>query len=151
MFSIKVKPNIRSICKKDIREMVLIERRCFSVPWSEADFKAAINLPNVRCYVALMQGQIAGFLIYQVFDKYFVICNLAVDMEFRRNGIGTLLMKEVNKQVGTNKVKDLEVIVNERSADAQLFFKSLGFQWVKTLHGFYQHSGDDAYTMKLRL
>ncbi len=76
------------------------------------------------------------------------ILNLMVEPEFRLKGVGRRLIRTVTERARKTRKKKLELKIRETNIGGQLFFRKCGFMWVKTLHGDYDDSSEDAYILR---
>ena len=71
--------------------------------------------------------------------------------DYRRLGIGTLLIKEIIKNLKNySHVKELYLHVQESNTGAYKFYNQLGFKFVKTIKKFYSW-GENAHQLTLEL
>lgn len=134
----------KASAKRDLARIVEIEEASFDDPYDAETLEDDLN----QCYVATVDGKIAGYVYFGEDDADYVMCidNIAVAPEFRRRGVGTSLIKFV-KRVSED-MRAVETVVREYNLDAQLFFRKQGFSWVQTLSWYYMTTDEDAYVME---
>ena len=86
---------IRRLCYADLPQVVAIERRAFSAPWSLSMFVLEISKADGVCLAARprserldaagrpLVGDIAGYLICSRYDTVWHVMNVAVDPAVR--------------------------------------------------------------------
>ena len=86
----------RTLSERDMDEIVEIEAAAFSNPWTRAMYLRELQNPDVSfLYVLRMDEHIAGFCSFWLVLDEIHINNLAVRHEYRGQGVGTALLKEV--------------------------------------------------------
>src|SRR5690349_17241192 len=105
---------IRPAVPNDAAELVAIERRCFSDPWSEASFGEALGATWTSGLVAeTATRRITGYLIARELAGAGEILNLAVPPEFRRRGIARMLLDAGIVVLHSRKVDEVFLEVRE--------------------------------------
>lgn len=90
--------NIRAMEEKDIPQVEEIEKKIFSLPWSEKSFHDACSDENNIYLVCEDEGTITGYCgLWTVFGEG-NITNMAVHPDYRKKGIGMMLMEEMEKR-----------------------------------------------------
>lgn len=138
--------NIRWMIRRDMPEVLSIERRAFPDPWSEEEFCLALVQRNVIGLVAEQDEQVVGYVIYELHRERLEIFNLAVDPQRRREGIGRELVARLQKKLSFERRRWLWVKVVDWNLPGQLFFQSCGFRATGVLAGYYD-CGADAYEL----
>ena len=82
---------VRRLTYADLPEVVAIERRAFTSAWSLAMFVLELSKPSGICLAAVVDGELAGYLICSRYDTVWHVMNVAVDPTLRRRGIATAL------------------------------------------------------------
>lgn len=96
------------------------------------------------CWVAVVGGDVAGFLVAQDLGEEREILNLAVDPQARRRGVATaLVQRELSRRAG---VCFLEV--RESNDAARLLYRKLGFEEISSRPGYYQNPPERAIVMR---
>ena len=78
------------------------------------------------------------------------IVSLAVLPNWRRQGIGSVLMKEALKAMSAWRVFECFLKVRVSNAPAINLYRKSGFEVIETIHQYYPN-GEDAYVMSVRL
>ena len=83
---------ILPMAQEHISALAELERQCFADPWSEQALAEELSNPNAVFRVALIDGEVAGYVgMLHVLDEG-DICNVAVFDRFRRKGVATALI-----------------------------------------------------------
>lgn len=143
-----VKPHLRWMIRRDMSAVMEIERLSFDHPWSDDDMVGALRCRNVIGMVALIDEQVAGYMVYAIEDSLLLdLMNLAVAPHIRRRGIGrALIAKLVGKLTGGR--KRIVTEVSERNLEAQLWLRALGFRATQLRPDFWPH--EDALRFEYR-
>ena len=144
-----IKPEIRWLIRRDLPEVLEIERENFSVPCSEDEFLAALRERTTIGLVAVLDNQVVGYVIYCLEQKELRIINFVVKKSFQRQGIGTAMINRLKDKLSKQRRTKLSILVNERWLGAQLFLRAMDF-WVWEKSGI-NDNGDDIYLMEYLL
>lgn len=136
---------IRDIGYPDIPQVVAIERRAYTSPWSMSMFVLELSKPSGVCVAAANGPTLYGFLICSKYDEAYHIMNIAVDPDHRRQGIARALLEALLDRAGRDANYTLEVRVS--NAGAIKLYESFGFRGVGTRKRYYADNGEDAIIM----
>jgi ribosomal-protein-alanine N-acetyltransferase len=142
--------HIRWMIRRDMPEVLDIEKSSFEFPWSEEDFIRCLRQRNCIGMVAEYDERVVGFMIYELHKDQLHVLNFSVRPDVRRRGIG---MQMVNKLVGKlsqQRRNRIVLEIRETNLAAQMFFKNLGFRAVSVLRDYYDDTVEDAYVMQYR-
>ncbi len=142
---------IRWLIRRDMDEILNIERQSFGRPWSEDGFLSALRQRNCIGTVAELDHRIVGFMIYELHKSMLRILNFAVAPEARRNGVGRQMVQRLVDKLTQQRRNEIVLEVRETNVDAQLFFASAGFRAVTVLRQHYDDTCEDAYYMRFRI
>lgn len=118
--------NIRWAIRRDLYQLLEIEGHSSADPWNESEFILWLKQRSVICLVAEdVNDDIAGFIMYSLERGFYEIINIAVHRNYRREGVGTLMMKRVMKKCG-EKRDSVKISVPDDNLQCHLFLKSLG-------------------------
>lgn len=138
---------IKRMSAQDIVQIAALERECFSQPWSEKGLETELYNPSAIFLVAKDSEQLAGYAgMHCVLDEGY-IANIAVTTAFRRQGVATLLMRELLSIAGMQKLGFLTLEVRESNRPAISFYQTLGFGEVGRRKRFYANPEEDAVLM----
>jgi len=141
---------IRWLIRRDMPDVLGIERACFEHAWSEEDFLCCLRQRNCIGMVAEQDHQIVGFMIYELHKLTLRILNFAVDQESQRGGIGSRMIERLVDKLSQQRRREIILEVRETNLDAQLFFRSQGFRALGVLREHYDDTAEDAYSMIFR-
>jgi len=142
---------IRWLIRRDMDEILKIERQSFNRPWNEAAFLSALRQRNCIGTVAELDHKIVGFMIYELHKSMLRILNFAVAPDARRMGVGKQMIQRLVDKLSQQRRNEIVLEVRETNVDAQLFFASAGFRAVTVLRQHYDDTCEDAYYMRFRL
>ncbi len=135
---------IRSATLDDIPSLVQIELDCFSMPWSKKGFEEFFSNGCSVCLVYEIDKKICAYVGMNLISGEGEITNIAVLKEYRRLGIGALLLERLLKTDGLFKVM---LDVRESNLGAIALYERFGFMVDGKRRGFYQNPREDAILM----
>ena len=144
-------PIIREMTPQDVPAAALIERTVFSMPWKEADFLEMIEADYAYYYVACTEDsgteKIVGIIGLRDISGEGEITNVAVEPEFRRRGIGRLMLDKVLEEARQLGIRDITLEVRESNAGAIKLYEKAGFVGEGVRPNFYEHPTEGALIM----
>ena len=142
--------HIRWMIRRDMPEVLEIERQGFEFPWSEDDFVRCLRQRNCIGMVAEHDERVVGFMIYELHKTRLHVLNFAVAADCRRQGVATQMADKLVGKLSQQRRVRVTLEVRETNLAAQLFFRSRGFRAVSVLRGYYEDTPEDAYLMQYR-
>lgn len=137
--------------KKDLPEIMAIEKESFTSPWTEGMFLDELRIAHAQCLVARLscdkESIVGGYMIFWIVADEAHLHNVAVKKEFRRQGLARgfmNIMKEIAKQAGV-KYQTLEV--RESNAGAINLYRKCGFVVKGRRPLYYTDTHEDALIM----
>lgn len=124
-----------------------IENESFPDPWNRASFESELENDAAHWFVAMSDGKIAGYMGFYAAADEGDISNIAVGKDFRRLGIGALLMEYVLAYADKNGIRFMALEVRESNAPAIGLYEKYGFVKVGIRKRYYQSNGEDAIIM----
>ena len=146
----KMSVHIRWMIRRDMAEVLDIERESFEFPWYEEDFIRCLRQRNCIGMVAEHGERVVGFMIYELHKTRLHILNFAVAEAFRRCDVGRQMADKLISKLSSQRRTRITLEVRETNLPAQLFFKQLGFRATSVLRSYYDDSPEDAYLMQYR-
>ena len=136
---------VRRLTYADLPQVVAIERRAFTSPWSLAMFVLELSKPSSICLAAQVQGSLTGYLVCSRYDTVWHLMNVAVEPGLRRRGIATALLNALLERVEPEAQLTLEVRRSNTGAIA--LYERFGFRSAGMRRRYYADNGEDAVVM----
>ncbi len=140
--------HIRWMIRRDMTEVLDIERESFEFPWYEEDFIRCLRQRNCIGMVAEHGERVVGFMIYELHKSRLHILNFAVADAFRSRDVGRQMAEKLISKLSSQRRTKISLEVRETNLPAQMFFKQLGFRATSVLRSYYEDSPEDAYLMQ---
>lgn len=134
----------------DLDEVLRIERRAFTNPWSRRDFVLSMG---TRFYsiVARWNRNMVGYAVSLLSGEEMHIGNLAVAKKWRCRGIGTFLLMHLLDQARARGLRRVTLEVRMSNEAAQHLYSKHGFINIAIRKGYYTHPKEDALVMMATL
>ena len=124
-----------------------LEKECFADPWSrEAIEKTAGG--GSPAYVLMRDGRPAAWAASLIAADEGEIGRIAVGPQFRKRGLGTVLLKHMLEEGGRAGVRAWFLEVRESNEAAVNLYKSAGFVPVGRRRAYYSDPVEDGIIMK---
>ena len=138
---------VRRLTYADLPQVVAIERRAFTSPWSLAMFVLELSKPSGICLAATRGEELAGHLVCSRYDQVWHLMNVAVSPEHRGQGVAGALLRRLFEE-GRGKLPfTLEVRVSNQRAIGM--YEYFGFRSAGVRPRYYHDNGEDALIMWL--
>ncbi len=142
---------IREMKESDIPQVVEIENFSFSTPWSLHSFLKEIYKPSSIPKVAVINDMIVGYIcVERVIDEAHIL-NLAVHHEYRKMGIGSLLVNTILEELKGSGCKYVYLEVRKSNIAAKRLYEKFNFKVVGIRKNYYTLPEEDACIMLLEL
>ena len=138
----------------DLPEVLAIENSSFPNPWRETTFRGEILNQSISFPLVIvhsLQRKVIGYIIFWKVFEDVQINNIAVHPEFRRLGIGRVVLEYVIDQVRRDGAKFITLEVRPSNTAALTLYKKLGFKPISIRKGYYSNPNEDAFVLGLRL
>lgn len=147
-----MKTIVRKTIPSDVSTILEIENECFSEPYSEHNLLYELTEnPFAHVYSALVDGEVVGYIDFNITFNSATINRIAVKQAFRRKGVGNLLLGQVLKDCEAEKndvVEFLTLEVRQSNATAIAFYKKHRFEAVTTKKQYYEDGEDAIYMVR---
>jgi ribosomal protein S18 acetylase RimI-like enzyme len=132
---------IREFTKSDYDGALALWKRCEGIGLSEADTVCAIDRFLDRnpgaCFVAIDQGQVMGTILCGNDGRRGFIYHLAVDPQYRRQGIGYKLAQAVLDFLQAAGIQKVHIMVYHNNEAGKSFWQSAGWKKRDDVELFY--------------
>jgi len=143
-----VKIHLRDYEPNDFDKLIEIDQACYEpgIAYSKRDMHAYLQFPGAECILAESSGEIAGFCISARQSARGYIVTIDVLGKYRKSGIGSALLRELERRLAANGVREvgLETATDNESAIA--FWNKHGYRTLGVEKGYYP-GGRDAFAM----
>ena len=137
---------------KDFDEVQKIENECFLEPYSTENLHYEFEKnPVNKIIVAESNGKVVGFIDFLITFNSSTIMQVAVTKEFRKNGIATQLLSEMEKSFPKNIDDIVETItleVRESNEAAKNLYLKNGYKIVVIKEHYYKDGENAIYMLK---
>ena len=140
---------IRMATELDLQELMQIENKCFSRPYSSESFLQDLRGDKVKAFVKILNEKIVGFISLYIFLDEANLQQIAVLEDFRRKGIASELIEYSVEYLKQNKVKKFYLEVNETNFVAIKTYEKFGFKQVVTRKNYYGNQSAVVYELML--
>lgn len=139
---------IRKAEERDLPAIEILEKQCFSVPWSMESLRHDILENEISFYiVAEMDGNVCGYVgIWNIMDEGH-ITNVAVSPRFRRRHIGEALLDVLISTCEEAGIEGFTLEVRAGNEAARRLYEKKGFREAGVRPKYYEDNGEDAVIM----
>lgn len=129
------KPYIRWMIRRDMPEVLAIERQSFKEEdqWTMEEFTRKLTRRDTLGLSIELDEKIVGSMIYRLHDLYVRLDNIAVHPDYRRRGILRECMLKLLSKLNHQSRTQLIVLLPESCLELQPVFESFGKDKVKIL------------------
>ena len=143
--------SFRPMTTADLERVMAIEKSSFAYPWSPRFFLQELKVQCARSFLAEIDGRIVGYVLFWLLPGEADVHNLAVHREFRRQGIGRLLLQQVVSEARRCSSSRVTLEVRHSNVAAQKLYESMGFVTTSIRKNYYSDDNEDALAMALEL
>jgi len=139
----------RPLRMRDLGAIEQIEKRAYPTPWSRSMFASELAKASSICLGAFAEDDDA-LLAYLIIARYvdaWHVMNIAVDPQYQRRGIATMLMEELFDLTSTDGRRGYTLEVRVSNAGAIRLYEQLGFKGRGVRRGYYTDNREDALIM----
>jgi tRNA threonylcarbamoyl adenosine modification protein YeaZ/ribosomal-protein-alanine acetyltransferase len=126
----------------------------FSTAWTETSFRELLSGSGTTALVATNQNNPTGFVLFRSAADEAEILTICTRPDFRRKGLGRLLVRHMEQQLKTSGTKSLFIEVAVSNVAALALYQACGFASAGTRKNYYALAGgghEDAIIMRKAL
>lgn len=139
--------NFRAMTQDDAEAVAAIEEKSFAMPWKREDFWHEARNELATYIVGELDGKLIAYAGAWVSFNQAEVMSVAVDPEYRGQGIGTILFGELIKSVKARGATSITLEVRPSNTPAIKLYESFGLKSVGRRRGYYLDNGEDALIM----
>lgn len=142
---------IRKMTQADVPAIAELEKICFSDPWSENSIASELDNRLSYWLVAEENDKVVGYVGSQSVLDSADMMNVAVDPEYRKQGIGEALVGELLVHLKEKKIISLFLEVRVSNMPAIALYEKLGFTVAGRRPKYYRNPREDALILRKEL
>ena len=143
--------HFRPVTAADVPALAVMERLCFSQPWTENMLRGELGNPNADILLALQDEALLGYIGIQCIAGECSITNLAVHPDFRGRGLGLALLRIAQETALRCDCFALFLEVREGNTSARGLYEKFGLHTVGRRKNYYALPIEDALIMTKQL
>ena len=132
--------------KNHLGDVAVIERLCFSEPWSENSLELLLGDGGVGFVVEVDRRAVAYGGMVTVLDEG-QITNIAVHPDYRRSGYGRAVVLALTEYAAKKGITSISLEVRESNIAAIALYESLGWKRCGIRKNFYKFPTEAAIVM----
>ena len=133
---------------RHVAQVAALEKQCFSDPWSENSVASELSNPLSAWLVAMDGDVLAGYVGSQSVMGESDMMNIAVDANYRRQGIAQALVEALVAQLKEKGNHSLTLEVRISNQPAIALYEKLGFAQVGKRPNYYRNPKEDALILR---
>ena len=143
---------LRTYTPEDFETLYEIDQACYepAIAYSKREFRNYLRFPGAECVIAEENGKLAGFCLTAHQQARGYIITIDVLEKFRRRGVGTALLAEVERRLAAHGVEEIGLETATDNDSAIAFWQRHGYRIEAVLKNYYP-GHLDAYEMRKRL
>ena len=131
-----------------VPQIAELETLCFSDPWSEASIASELSNP-LSCWLVAVEGEkLAGYIGSQTVMGETDMMNVAVNPDFRRQGVAQTLILALVEALKARGSHWLMLEVRDSNVPARALYEKLGFAEVGRRKKYYRNPKEDALILR---
>ena len=119
--------NIRLSNPSDLKSLLVIENNTNPSPWTEKQMQSSFDVGHHSFLYEDKNANVMGFVIYVAVEQEAHLLNIAVDNNYQRKGIGSILINHLKKQVQAMGINLITLEVRVSNTNAISFYKKHNF------------------------
>jgi len=139
---------LRTYTPEDFDTLYEIDQACYepAIAYSKREFRNYLRFPGAECVIAEENEVVAGFCLTAHQETRDYIITIDVLEKYRRRGIGTALLTEVELRLAAHGVKEIGLETATDNDSAVAFWQHHGYRTRGVWKGYYP-GGRDAFAM----
>ncbi len=141
---------IKPLNVSHLAEILRVENECFHAPWTLDQFESDLTRNLCARYLGLFdETRLIGYGAIWLLMEEAHVMSVCVLPEYRRQGLGELLMRRLISCAADSGARFMELEVRKSNNAARSMYHKLGFLRVGFRKAYYEDNGEDAVVMAL--
>lgn len=132
----------------DVQKIYEIEQQCINDPWSEEMLRESMAGEWNHYIVAREEQNILGYASLAIGGELGDVLNIAVKPQYRREGIGEKLMKELETIARTQQCEKILLEVRESNNRARGLYEKLQYHEIALRKNYYMNPVEHGIIME---
>ena len=145
---------IRRITQTDLAYCAAIDQHAVAAgtAWKVQDFRCFLSIDWDGAFVALWQGSIIGFLLYDADRRHRIlhVIRICVAPSWQRRRVGSCLVQFIRRWLSPMPDVPVWMMVHERDLTMQCFLRANGFRATSIERGHYGDADNDGYLFEAK-
>ncbi len=133
------------------KELAELDKKCFSLPWSESSFFKEASNPLAQYVIAKIDDKIVGYAGFWEVVGEGQITNIAVLKDYRRQKIAQKMLEKLIEKARNKQLCTLSLEVRESNTAAINLYEKFDFIKVGERKDYYKNPTENASLMELTL
>lgn len=129
---------------EDLSDVIELEQICFSYHWTEEQFKLGLERGAYLIFGLRDQGRLIGYMAFSTIELEMEVLNLGIHPDYRRKGLGTLLLGEVMRTCAGMGFENAFLDVRVNNEAAIRLYEKHGFTKYGVRKKYYPDTKEDA-------
>ena len=121
---------------QDLDEILRIEYKVYSHPWSRANFSASMA-NGYGCWVCRVGGELIGYFVLMMAVDEVHLLNISVAGKHQKRGFGARLLRHARVVARQNGGRILLLEVRPSNTNALTLYRHFGFRQIGVRRGYY--------------
>jgi ribosomal-protein-alanine N-acetyltransferase len=145
-----MKTNIRWMIRRDLNEVVEIEKSSFKFPWGIENFTSQLKKRNIIGMVSTdaQTDEILGYMVYGLYSDHLHLISFAVKEKYRRLRIGTEMIEKLIRKLNPKRRTSIRSHVRVDNFEALKFCREAGFRITSYEESYFKEYDIDAYAIR---
>jgi [ribosomal protein S18]-alanine N-acetyltransferase len=145
-------PHLRPYLPSDFEALYRMDQACFpkGIAYGRFEMKVYLRAKGSYCLLAESGGNVAGFILTELAPDEGHVITLDVLENYRREGIGSLLLEAGEKEAASRGVERMVLETATTNKGAIAFWKKHGYREAGTIKNYYGPD-QDAFRMHKQL
>jgi len=126
--------------ERDLDDVLRIEYRVYSHPWSRANFADSIG-SGYSCWVCRIGGELVGYFVVMLAVDEAHLLNISVAEQRQRLGFGARLLHQAMKTAQLGGAATMLLEVRPSNEKALALYRHFGFRQIGVRRGYYPATG----------
>ncbi len=142
---------VRAACEQDLPMLAMLEKLCFSSPWSEQALRDTLTSPYAKLFCAEDGDAVIAYGGLYLLGDDADITNIATHPDHRRRGAGTAVLRSLIAYAKEHGAQGVHLEVRQSNVPAIAMYEKFGFAVDGIRKNYYKNPSENAVLMTLSL